>query len=191
MATRMVTGATNQTSVVENTEERDQSWSRSFAFLRPAFLSKQLTRLDVPCPQRSKIANVERPIRNHRICKRSFRKRSNLFLLRLRGRREASLFAITVRSRFNQRNVAVDSVQVQVTIGSGDRRPADCLSLPLHFPGRKLSRNQLLPGLSSIDMIADDHRTADTVRQPACEVNLLRYNPAAIRFQSHHRTTDT
>src|SRR5689334_7101441 len=123
-----------------------------------------LPSLDVPRPHRSEIANQEHAVRNHRISKRSFGIWSNLLLRWLRGWREPPLLTITGGCCFNQRDVPVESVQIQQSIGRGNRCPTNRLRLPRDFSGGKLSRNELLSDFRSVNVIADNNSSADTIR---------------------------
>src|SRR6185437_15551586 len=92
-------------------------------YSRPRFDTTRMDRLaaglDVVGPQCSEIANVELATSDDWVGKRSFRIRSDLFLLRLGRRSEATLLAICLRRRFYQRNFSVNAVQIQMPIGVG------------------------------------------------------------------------
>src|SRR5688500_836400 len=81
-------------------------------------------------------------------------------------------------------------MKVNESLGSRDRCWADTVCLPFYFPCHELSRDQSLPTLSAVNMLANYHRSAETVRQPADEVNLLGCDSLTICSQTHHSTTN-
>src|SRR5215207_784464 len=77
-----------------------------------------------------------------------------------------------------------------MAVGVGYRRPAEALGLPLDLTRRELGRDQLRPRLRAVDVIADEHRAADAIREPAREVDLLGRDPAALGLQTDERAPD-
>src|SRR5215207_6575958 len=77
-----------------------------------------------------------------------------------------------------------------MAVGVGYRRPAEALGLPLDLTRRELGRDQLRPRLRAVDVIADEHRAADAIRESAREVDLLGRDPAALGLQTDECAAD-